>query len=84
MMNRKESYTSVMLSPEGSKPIDAYTCNDMLQFRHTPSEKVDNKGPVIGEYLKECNKVCSCNGKKCKGVNDPLSAPGIIYDEGSC
>lgn len=84
--HQKESYTSLMLTPEGAQvKVDAFTCNDMLQYRHTPSERIDNQGPVVGEYLEECNKVCSCNGgKKCKGSFDPKSVPGIIYDEGSC
>lgn len=82
----KEGYTSLLLTPEGAQvKVDSFGCNDMLQYKHTPSERIDNQGPVVGVYLEQCNKACSCNGgKKCKGVNDPRSAPGVIYDDGSC
>lgn len=93
--SQSENYISATLTPDGLKfpfssqsqsyTLDSKKCNQMIQFRHTPNEKIDGSGPVVGHYLQNCNNVCTCNGgKSCDGKNDPSSVAGATYDNGSC
>lgn len=88
--NTKEKYTDtyrvVKLSANGVEfPVNSENCNHIIQFRHTPNEIVENSTENVGEFLKKCNKNCTCNNNEtCFKQNDPASVAGSVYDKNSC